>query len=80
MWGEVPCAFRDAAFDVCLLGFLEISRSAGSVAYVFEKWAAPCVRSGSLVGVIFVYYYVGESAVSRIRQNFWMCFAVVLWR
>ena len=47
----VPRVFCGAAFDICLLGFVGVSGSAGSVAYVFEKWVAICVRNGGLVGV-----------------------------
>ena len=35
VWEEATCVICDAAFAVCLIGFLEVSGSAGSEVYVF---------------------------------------------
>ena len=57
-----------AAFDVSLLGFMEVRSSAGSVVYVFGKLAAICVRNG----VIVVFIMSVNRMVSGVLIMFWI--------
>ncbi len=79
MWEGVPRAFCDVAFEICLLGFLKVSGSAGCVAYVIEKLAAICVRNRGSVGVILFIITSVRRMVSVIRIIFGVYFAVFLW-